>query len=140
MHFFLAVIAFLLVFLAVVVLVLLHYVRKGIIKFKKAVTGDYDDEETFKRMADKHYRGKNDPNFDKDYFRSAGSSRSGGSSQGSGSSQSGGFGRGGENQEQAKRTTTTSDGVTIIDERPDDERRKIFNDGEGEYVDYQEVK
>ena len=39
--------------------------------------------------------------------------------------------------EKTARRTTTSGGVTIIDERPED--KKIFNKGDDEYVDFEEV-
>ncbi len=128
MKFFFFVIGFLILFLAAIVLVALRFLRRAFQKVQKAVTGDYDDEETFRRMANKHYRPKSgDPNFDKDYFKSKSSSAEG---------------VGGQPKEKPRqqRTTTTASGVTIIDERADEEQRKIFSDDEGEYVDYQEVK
>ncbi len=124
MQLFFGVIFFLLMFLAVLLLVGLHYFRRFLQRIRKVVTGDFDDEETFRRMADKHYRGSNDPKFDKDYFKSAGSSK------GSRQRPSAAY----------RTTTTTSEGVTIIDDRPQQERQKIFNDGEGEYVDYEVVE
>ena len=43
-------------------------------------------------------------------------------------------------QQNTRRTTTTKEGVTIIDQRPPSaNRRKIFSDNEGEYVDFKEV-
>ena len=47
-------------------------------------------------------------------------------------------------KETARRTTTSSDGVTIIDERQPTEKtaskeKKIFDDSEGEYVEFEEV-
>ena len=124
MQLFLGVIVFLLIVMAMLILVGLHYIRKGVLKVRKIMTGDLDDEETFRRMADKHYRGKDDPEFDKDYFKRSQSSKKTDSQQ----------------PRQKQRTTTTTEGVTIIDDRTNDERRKIFEDNEGEYVDYQEVK
>ena len=77
MKFFGFVILFLIAFVAVVVLIVLFYVRKGIIRFRQHLTGDYD-EETFKRMADKHYRGDGrGPQFDSNYFKGTGSAKKG---------------------------------------------------------------
>ena len=68
-----AVIIFLILFMAVLVMIAFFYLRKLFLKFQRHITGDYD-EETFKRMADKHYKGDG-PKFDKDYFKSSGSKK-----------------------------------------------------------------
>jgi hypothetical protein len=121
-----AVIFFLIAFFAVIVLIALFYVRKGIIRFRQHLTGDYD-EETFKRMADKHYRGDGKgPQFDNDYFK------------GTGSSKKGHAGPTAQQQQKATRQSTTSEGVTVIDERLMGDRKKIFEDNEGEYVEFTE--
>ena len=65
-----AVIIFLILFMAVLVMIAFFYLRKLFLKFQRHITGDYD-EETFKRMADKHYKGDG-PKFDKDYFKGSG--------------------------------------------------------------------
>ena len=123
MKLFLYVIIFLLIFLAAIVMLLLNYMRRGIRHFHKVVTGDYDDEETFRRMAEKHYREKKGTHdFAKDYFKSKSSGSDGAASQ-----------------EQATRRTTTQEGVTIIDDRARSQKKKIFNDDEGEYVEFEEV-
>ena len=127
MKFIFGIIGFLLLVVAVMVMIGLAYLRRGIIKVKKVMTGDLDDEEIFRRMADKHYRPKTgDPNFDKDYFKRAnGSNKQHTPPPG---------------EQYTRRTTTTAEGVTIIDDRVEDNRKKIFDDSEGEYVEYQEVE
>ena len=128
MKLFLFVIIFLLIFVAAIVMLLLNYLRRGIKKLQQAVTGDYDDEETFRRMSEKNYRARNNgPNFDKDYFKSKSTGSDGATRQQQDQSQS------------TRRTTTTHEGVTIIDDREQGEQRKIFNDDEGEYVEFEEV-
>ena len=128
MKFIFGIIGFLLLVVAVMVMIGLAYLRRGIIKVKKVMTGDLDDEETFRRMADKHYRPKTgDPNFDKDYFK-----RASGSNKQQHTPPPG--------EQYTRRTTTTAEGVTIIDDRVEDNRKKIFDDSEGEYVEYQEVE
>ena len=129
MRLFIFVIAFLLVFLAVVVLVVLNYLRRGVKKITKVVTGDYDDDEAFRRMADKHYRGKKgDPQFDKDYFKSkTGSTTSDGKQQRPGKQSA---------QQDTRRAASQPGGITIIDERAG--QRKIFAEDEGEYVEFTE--
>jgi hypothetical protein len=124
-----AVIIFLLTFLAVVVIIVLYHIRKFFIRIRKHLTGDLDDED-FKRMADKHYRGHGEgPQFDKDYFKGTGSNRKGYSSQRPGTT---------SEQSTQKTSTTTSEGVTIVDERSQEERKKIFDQDEGEYVEFTE--
>ena len=130
MKFFGAVILFLIAFLVIVIMIALVYLRKLFMRLKQHVTGDYD-EETFRRMSDKYYKGNGEgPKFDKDYFKGTGSSR-----HYHGNQQSR------ERSQGSKRTTTTASGVTIIDERPREEtQRKIFTPDEGEYVDFIEEK
>ena len=42
-------------------------------------------------------------------------------------------------KEDTARSKTTSSGVTIIDDRSSDEKRKIFDRSDGEYVEFEEV-
>ena len=128
MKFVFGIIGFLILVVVVMVMIGLAYLRRGIIKIKKVMTGDLDDEETFRRMADKHYRPTpGNPNFDKDYFKRAGNRNNQQQTPPPG-------------EQQTRRTTTTAEGVTIIDDRVEDSRKKIFDDSEGEYVEYQEVQ
>lgn len=124
MNAFVAVIVFLLVCAAIAVLLVLFYVRKAVIRFKRFLTGDYDDE-TIQRMANKHYRGNGEgPKFDKDYFKGTGGKRKGAA------------------EPQQQRTTVVNhegEDVTIIDDRSTtDRKKKIFTQDEGEYVEYTE--
>lgn len=125
------VIVFLLLFFLLLVLQLILYFRKVFIRFRQHLTGDYD-EETFKRMADKHYREKNDNyGFDKDYFKGSGNFWKGTSA-----------GPRPKDTRQSRTTVVNHDGedVTIIDDRSQGERKKkIFTKDEGEYVDFTEA-
>lgn len=126
MKFFGAVIFFLIAFMVVIVTIALLFLRKMFIRFRQHITGDYDDE-TFRRMSDKHYRGEG-PQFDKNYFKGSGSSY-----------QYRHNGQRSAQQKKQQRATTTESGVTIIDERSQEEtKRKIFTQDEGEYVDFVE--
>ena len=125
MEFFLALfIAFILI-VAAVLLVALYYLRKGYRFIKRMTNGEMTEEE-FERLSKKNYRRRDQDNlkFDKDYFK-------GTSSKGS---------RRPESNSSYRTTTTTAEGVTIIDDRPQQERQKIFEAGEGEYVDYEVVE
>jgi len=117
----LSLIGIIFIIIAICVLIMAHYIRRGINFFRKAARGEVDDEE-FQRMANKYYRKQDDgqPSFDKDYFK----------------------GRNRQNQQQdTRRTMRTAQGVTIIDQRdPDVADRKIFEHDEGEYVDFKEEK
>lgn len=121
---FVAVIIFLLVCAVIGILIFFFYIRKAVIYFKRFLTGDYDDE-TFKRMADKHYRGNGEgPKFDKDYFKGAGGKR-----------------KGAAGPQQPRTTVVNHEGedVTIIDDRTTvDRKKKIFTQDEGEYVEFTE--
>jgi hypothetical protein len=81
-------------------------------------------------MANKYYykeKGKNDgPQFDDNYFKGNPNSwKKRGQQQ--------------KQHQQAARTTRTSDGVTIVDNRqPSEVNKKIFAQDEGEYVEFSE--
>lgn len=110
---------------AVVAMVVFYMMLRVWLKVRKYMKGDFTDEEV-ERLSKKYYKQENWHNFSKDYFkRSESSTRS--SQQQTG------------NDFRQYRTTRTSEGVTIIDDRdPNQATRKIFNVGEGEYVDFQE--
>lgn len=69
--------------------------------------------------------------FGEDYFKSS-------RKPGSQSAGKGGANAKGGPQYKTTRRTTTSGGVTIVDERPDE--KKIFEKGDDEYVEFEEVK
>ena len=88
------------------------------------------EEEYFRRTSQKHYR-KEAPkpeDLGKDYFKSTDDEQTKAQA---------------EAKKTARRETTSSDGVTIIDERQPVEsapkEKKIFDDSEGEYVEFEEV-
>ncbi len=128
MKFFGAVIVFLIAFMVLIAMIAILYLRKLYIRIRQHITGDYD-EETVRRMSEKFYNGDGEgPKFDKDYFKGTGSSR-----------QYRGNGQQAQRPKQEKRTMTTDDGVTIIDQRSrETTKRKIFTKDEGEYVDFVE--
>ena len=123
-----AVILFLVAFGAVILLVAFYHLRKLYLRIRQHITGDYD-EETFKRMAYKHYRGDVEgPQFDKDYFKGT---NTGGHFRKPNAQQ--------QQKEQQRQTATTDQGFTIIDDRSHQERKKkIFTQDEGEYVEFTE--
>lgn len=103
-----------------------------------------EEEAYFKRTSTKHYHEEQKPNFKKDYFKGAGTEekpKAQTQAQGQPQPQP-------QQQQKPKQETTTrktvetDSGVTIIDDRNTQKKtdRKIFDDGEGEYVDFVEVK
>ena len=95
---------------------------------KRAARKAAKEEEYFRRVSNKHYREEEKVEFEKDYFKGKEDAQE----------------QVAEQQEKTtRRTTTSSDGVTIIDERqpaePTPKEKKIFDDGEGEYVEFEEV-
>lgn len=91
------------------------------------------EEEYFRRTSQKHYREEEKVNFEDNYFKSTDSEEKSKNNR----------------QEEdlnvkASRQMVNSDGVTIIDERVEkttsSQEKKIFNDDEGEYAEFEEVK
>ena len=119
---------FILIFIAIVVAVVISFMYKGIRNIKEA-------QEQFIKTGGKKFnrqeyiryqREQKEKNpFDKDYFKSSGSSRKEEPKA--------------EKERTTRRTTTTSSGVTIIDDREVEEKKKIFDNNDGEYVEFEEV-
>ena len=144
------IITFLLGFVLFILIVLAIVFHKSIKNFKNIIQQAADarearkiaeEEAYFKRTSTKHYREDNKPKFKEDYFKGTGESHNADPRQRPRPNQQQ---RPNPNQspqqENTTRRTVETDGVTIIDDRsnkPAD--RKIFNDGEGEYVDFEEV-
>ena len=127
MKFLLALFAFFFIVFTCGMAVLVWKVRKRMRDIREAMRNSMDDD-AFQRMADKHYYRKHrdqGPVFDEEYFKGD-PNRTARHQQ--------------ERQQQhTRRTTQTSRGVTIIDDRsPDVANKKIFDKDEGEYVDYVE--
>jgi hypothetical protein len=99
------------------------------------------EEEYFRRTANKYYYKEEKAEFGKDYFKST----DGQSGQATGQATDGARARDNRqastaDTDTARRRTTSSEGVTIIDERQRQKaEKKIFEDNEGEYVEFEEV-
>lgn len=126
---FLVLALFVFIFVAVVVLVVIHFVYRGIRRLREA-----REEEFYRQEWQKEQKERNP--FDKDYFKSAGSNATQGRSAGSRQS-----GRQTETKNTAtdRKTTAGSGGVTVIDDRDAEDRRKIFDHQDGDYVEFEEV-
>lgn len=121
------IILFMLIAIAVVAALILRFMYKGVRNIKEIqeefinTGGKKMNRQEYIRYQ-KAQREKNP--FDKDYFKGA---------EGSSKKK-----RESEKKATSRRTTTTDSGVTIIDDREADEK-KIFEQNDGEYVEFEEV-
>jgi uncharacterized protein YxeA len=122
-------------FITIVLAILFHDRVRNIKKMIRKMADEREarrqaeEDEYFKRTSNKYYKPDDKPKFKDDYFKSAETPKDKGESNSR------------QEETTTRRTVETSDGVRIIDDRrnkPSD--RKIFDESEGEYVDYVEVK
>ena len=118
---------FILIAIAVVVAIILRFMYKGVRNMKEIQeeiinTGG----KKFSRQEYIRYQRQQSAKnpFSKDYFKSSDNTK--------------------KKQSQAEkqtttRKTTTDSGVTIIDDRESEEKKKIFDNNDGEYVEFEEV-
>jgi predicted Holliday junction resolvase-like endonuclease len=128
-----AAIVFGLILIAVIVMIVIYLAYKGVRKIKQEAEDNY-----YRSQKRKEQKEKNP--FGDDYFKSASSKKQRAQSQYQPRQEP--F-QEKVRQEQPKdataRSTTTSSGVTIIDDRGSDEKRKIFERSDDEYVEFEEV-
>jgi predicted Holliday junction resolvase-like endonuclease len=129
-----AAIVFGLILIAVIVMIVIYLAYKGVRKIKQEAEDNY-----YRSQKRKEQKEKNP--FGDDYFKSASSKKQRAKSQYQPRQEP--F-QEKVRQEQpkedtARSTTTTSSGVTIIDDRGSDEKRKIFERSDDEYVEFEEV-
>ena len=119
-----------LIALAVIILVVINFTYKGVRQMRKAVEDQYELHQKRKEQKEKNP-------FGEDYFKSSDGpqqqARQRGPQRGRQQSQQ----QTQQTNQKTARRTTTSSGVTIIDEREAD--KKIFNHDDGEYVEFEEV-
>ena len=129
-------ILFFIVFVLIVLAILFHNTIRNMKIFRsdaekaaeKAARKAAAEEEYFRRTSTKNYR-DDKPKFKDDYFKSTTNKEQARQRQS------------GQGQPNTARKTTTEDGVNIIDHRQEapGTDRKIFDDNEGEYVEFEEV-
>ena len=128
-----AAIVFGLILIAVIVMIVIYLAYKGIRKIKQEAEDNY-----YRSQKRKEQKEKNP--FGDDYFKSASSKKQRAQSQYQPRQEP--FQekvRQDQPKEDTARSTTTSSGVTIIDDRGSDEKRKIFERSDDEYVEFEEV-
>ena len=125
--FIIGLIIFGLIALAIIILIVINFTYKGVRQMRKAVEDQYELHQKRKEQKEKNP-------FGDDYYKSSEDSQQRGPQRGRQKTQQ-------KTQQQADkntaRRTTTSSGVTIIDEREAD--KKIFSHDDGEYVEFEEV-
>jgi predicted Holliday junction resolvase-like endonuclease len=128
-----AAIVFGLILIAVIVMIVIYLAYKGVRKIKQEAEDNY-----YRSQKRKEQKEKNP--FGDDYFKSASSKKQRAKSQYQPRQEP--FQekvRQEQPKEDTARSKTTSSGVTIIDDRSSDEKRKIFDRSDGEYVEFEEV-
>ena len=128
-----AAIVFGLILIAVIVMIVIYLAYKGVRKIKQEAEDNY-----YRSQKRKEQKEKNP--FGDDYFKSASSKKQRAQSQYQPRQEP--FQekvRQEQPKEDTARSTTTSGGVTIIDDRGSDEKRKIFERSDDEYVEFEEV-
>ena len=122
----LGIIVFGLIAIAVIVILVINFMYRNVKRLRE------DAEDFLYRRGKRNEQKERNP-FGEDYFKS---SRKPGQQ---GGRRTGGYysSADGSTEQKTARRTTTSGGVTIIDERPED--KKIFDKGDDEYVEFEEV-
>ena len=119
-----------LIALAIIILVVINFTYKGVRQMRKAVEDQFELHQKRKEQKEKNP-------FGDDYFKSSDGpqqqARQRGPQRGRQQSQQ----QTQQTNQKTARRTTTSSGVTIIDEREAD--KKIFSHDDGEYVEFEEV-
>ena len=148
LKFIFAAIIFGLIAIAIIVMVVINFTYKSVKKLREEVEDNYYRNQKIKEQKEKKP-------FDNDYFKGSNGGRRKSRTQAQYEQREqtkrnkNPFGEDyfkGKQQEQPKtdnkntaRRTTTSSGVTIIDDRDSEEKRKIFDHSDGEYVEFEEV-
>lgn len=143
-----AAIIFGLIAIAIIVMVVINFMYKGVKKIREEVEDNYYRNQKIKEQKEKNP-------FDTEYFKGSKSGRRQSRTQAQYEQRreqamrdKNPFGddyfKGKQqepNQEKkdTARRTATSSGVTIIDGRDQEEKRKIFDHSDGEYVEFEEV-
>lgn len=120
---FVAIIVFGFIAVAIITIIVINVLYRNMKRMR-------EDVEDYIYRRGRRYEKKKDKNpFGEDYFKSSRKERPQDSRNTNAS---------GTTEQKTARRTTTSGGVTIIDERPED--KKIFEKGDDEYVEFEEVK
>ena len=136
-----------LIIIAIIVMVIINFTYRGVKKIREQIEDDLYHQRKEKEQKEKHP-------FGKDYFKSATpkkqqTARPANRSQEEKPKQQERPKPQGQPRQQntesdyqketVRKTVTTDSNVTIIDDRQTGDKRKIFDDQDGEYVEFEEV-
>ncbi len=128
-----------LIIISIIVMVVINFTYRGVKKLREQTEDDYYRKEKEKELKEKHP-------FDKDYFKSAAPKKSQATRPKKEKPRQQPTAQPTAEPDFKKETahsTTTTDSngnVSIIDDRKANDKRKIFDDQDGEYVEFEEVK
>ena len=126
-------IVFGLIIISIIVMLVINFTYKGLKKMKEEVVDDYYQHQKEKEQKEKHP-------FGKDYFKSASTKKTQQTSkQNNAKAEKPKTEQPKQEQKKTTHRTAAGSNVTIIDDRETSDKRKIFDDQDGEYVEFEEV-
>ena len=120
-------IVFGLIIIAIIVMVVINFTYRGVKKLREQAEDNYYRKEKEKEQKEKHP-------FGKDYFKSAAPKKQQTAKPKEEKP------RQQKAQQPRQQPAAEPDNVSIIDDRKAGDKRKIFDDQDGEYVEFEEVK
>ena len=117
-------IVFGLIIIAIIVMVVINFSYRGVKKMREQM-----DDDRYRQMKEKEHKEKHP--FGKDYFKSAAPKKQQTTARPANKSQ--------EEKPKPQEQPRQQGNVTIIDDRQSGDKRKIFDDKDGEYVEFEEV-
>ena len=117
-------IVFGLIIIAIIVMVVINFTYRGVKKMREQI-----EDDRYHHMKEKEHKEKHP--FGKDYFKSAGPKKQQTTARPANKSQ--------EEKPKPQEQPRQQGNVTIIDDRQTGDKRKIFDDKDGEYVEFEEV-
>ena len=134
-------IVFGLILISIIVMVVINFTYRGVKKMREQAQDDYYRKEKEKEHKEKHP-------FDKDYFKSASTKKQQTTRPNKPKAEKPKVvempkeeaSRQEKDTARSTKTTDSNNNVKIIDDRETSDKRKIFDDKDGEYVEFEEVK
>ena len=117
-------IVFGLIIIAIIVMVVINFTYRGVKKMREQI-----EDDRYHHMKEKEHKEKHP--FGKDYFKSAGPKKQQTTARPANKYQ--------EEKPKPQEQPRQQGNVTIIDDRQSGDKRKIFDDKDGEYVEFEEV-
>jgi hypothetical protein len=130
-------IVFGLIIISIIIMVVINFTYRGVKKMREQIEDDRYHHQKEKEHKEKHP-------FGKDYFKSAAPKKQQAARPNKPKTEKPKVEKPKEEAPQpekdtARRTVTTDSNVKIFDEREASDKRKIFDDKDGEYVEFEEV-